>query len=62
MHGHQGGAISSRAWSGAGAEGNTAITLPGTSGSWAWATAVAASLPVDGTNALVRLRVRAMVC
>lgn len=56
---HQGGAITSRAWSGAGSEGHTAITLPGTSGSWAWATAVTASLPVDGTDGLVRLRVRA---
>ena len=56
---HQGGAIVSRAWVGAGAEGHTAITLPGTSGSWAWATAVACSLPVDGTDGLVRLRVRA---
>lgn len=53
---HQGGAITSRAWSGAGAEGNTALSLSGTSGSWAWATATAVSLPVDGTDALVRIR------
>jgi len=56
---HQGGAITSRAWVGAGSEGFTALALPGTSGSWAWATAVSASLPVDGTDGLVRVRVRA---
>lgn len=56
---HQGGAVTGGAWSGAGAEGFTALALPGTSGAWAWATAVAASLPVDGTSGLCRLRLRA---
>lgn len=53
---HQGGAITAGAWVGAGAETSTVLSLPGTSGAWAWATAAAASLPVDGTNGLVRLR------
>ncbi len=53
---HQGGAITSGAWVGAGAEGSTALTLPGTSGAWAWATAVAVSLPTDGTDGLCRVR------
>lgn len=56
---HQGGSLSGGAWSGAGAEGNTALSLSGTSGSWAWATATAVSLPADGTDGLVRVRVRA---
>lgn len=56
---HQGGAITSGAWVGAGAEGSTVLTLPGTSGAWAWATAVSASLPTDGTDGLCRLRVTA---
>lgn len=56
---HQGGAVSGGAWSGAGAEGSSVLTLPGTSGAWAWATAASASLPVDGTDGLVRLRLEA---
>lgn len=55
---HQGGSLASNSFTGAGTEGHTAVTLPGTSGAWAWTTAVAVSLPVDGTDGLVRLRVR----
>lgn len=56
---HQGGAVTSGAWAGVGSEGSTALTLPGTSGAWAWATAAAPTLPVDGTSGLCRIRFEA---
>ncbi|HEX4934829.1 MAG TPA: hypothetical protein VFV33_16680, partial [Gemmatimonadaceae bacterium] len=56
---HQGGGISGGAWVGAGAEGSTTLNLTGTSGSWSWATATGVSLPVDGTDGLVRIRFEA---
>ena len=55
---HQGGSLSGNTFTGAGTEGNTAVTLTGTSGAWAWTTAVSVSLPVDGTDGLVRLRIQ----
>jgi hypothetical protein len=55
---HQGGSLSGNAFTGAGTEGNTAVTLTGTSGAWAWTTAVAVALPTDGTDGLVRLRIQ----
>jgi len=56
---HQGGSLSANSFTGVGAEGNTAVTLTGTSGAWAWTTATAVQLPRDGTNGLVRLRIQA---
>ena len=56
---HQGGSLSANSFTGVGAEGNTAVTLTGTSGAWAWTTATTVQLPVNGTNGLVRLRIQA---
>ena len=55
----QGGAITGNAWVGAGVEGYTDVTLTATSGAWAWTSAAAIALPVDGTDGLVRLRFEA---
>jgi hypothetical protein len=52
----QGGAITSGAWVGAGSETTSTLTLTGTSGSWSWSTGATISLPVDGTDGLVRVR------
>lgn len=56
---HHGGSISSGSFTGAAAEGSTDLTLPATSGAWAWSDPVAVSLPVDGTAGLVRIRFEA---
>lgn len=56
---HRGGSISSGSFTGAAAEGSTDLTLPATSGAWAWSDPVAVSLPVDGTAGLVRIRFEA---
>lgn len=56
---HQGGSLGSNTFTGVGTEGSTAVTLTATSGAWAWTTAVSVSLPRDGTNGLVRLRLTA---
>lgn len=48
----QGGALSGGAWTGASAATNQDMTLPGTSGAWAWVSQ-AATLPSDGTSGLV---------
>jgi hypothetical protein len=56
---HQGGSLSANSFTGVGTEGSTAVTLTATSGAWAWTTAVSVSLPRDGTNGLVRLRLTA---
>ena len=55
---HQGGSLASNSFTGAGTEGSTAVTLTGTSGAWAWTTAVSVALPTDGTDGLVRLRIQ----